>query len=162
MQADARAVSEAVRLVVAVGGLDELGEGLLEVLALLARELDVPKARHRVDEHLGLEHALAREVDMAKLGAPGPLGRVPLERGLVPDVLAAILRRVEHPCDRGAGERLLLLVGDAREHTLPGDRVGDEHHAPVVASDAHAAVGNSGDFELDLGADFEGRAFALF
>ena len=81
---------------------------------------------------------------------PGALGRVAVERRLGPDVRAPVRARLEHAHGVGAPELRLVVVGDARDHPLAGDRVGDEDHATVETCDADAAVRDVGSVEFDL------------
>jgi hypothetical protein len=111
---------------------------------------DAREAAQRVVQHLLLQGALVREVDVTEVGpARALLGRHGDIRG-GPHMRAPMRRGVQDVDDVGAPEGGLRGVGEHGAHPLARDRTLHEHDPPVVPRDEDAAVCDIGDLEVEL------------
>lgn len=137
VQADAGAPSESLAFVVAGNGFDD------------RCERDLGHALERLAEDLSFEFALVAELNVAEFGSPGTVVGVAINARGRPDVLLAVFtRRHNFYCLR-TPERLLFVVGNAREHPFSRDRVGDEHDTAVVPRHTDTPVRNVGNVYFD-------------
>ena len=112
-------------------------------------EFESTDAFEGLSDHPLLQQPLLTELDVAELRtADAFVGRT-VDRGRRPHVRATLGRGIQDLQGLGAPERLLPRVGETDAHPLARQGVRDEDHAALVAPDEDAAVGDSGDVEID-------------
>ena len=116
-----------------------------------------PKPLERIGQHLELEGALVRQLDVPEVRAARPRLRRHVDVGLAPDVRAPVRRRVQDLERLPAPERLLADIRQPRPHPLAGDRVRNEDDPALVARDEDAAVGDVRHVEVEDVAGARGR-----
>lgn len=112
-------------------------------------EFEAPDALEGLADHPLLQRALMTELDVTELRSAHALVGRTVDGGRGPHVRAPLGRGLEDLDGFGAPERLLPRVGEPHAHALPGEGVRDEDHAALVPPDEDAAVGDSGDVEID-------------
>jgi hypothetical protein len=135
VQLNAHSVTETVRGIVAGSGLN------------LDAALDARHAIKGLFEHIGLEFALARKLDVTEFGTTGTT-----DTGRLPEVLHALWRRLDDFDWLGAAERTATVFEDLNLDYLTWQHVRDEQDSSLVSGNEDATVRDLLDGRFDFAA----------